>query len=1192
MTCSTCGTENRPGRKFCASCGAGLALGCPNCGASNEAGERFCGECGKPLPGAGGSAAGPAGSGAAHPGVASTGDGSAAERRLVTILFADLVGFTPFAEEKDAEDVRDVLTRYFALCTDVIERYGGIVEKFIGDAVMAVWGAPIAREDDAERAVRAGFELVDAVRTLGPGIQARCGILTGEAAVTIGATNQGMVAGDIVNTAARLQSVAPHGRVLVGESTYQAASKAIVFEEAGDQILKGKTSPVPAWLALRVVAERGGRGRSGGLEAPFVGRDDELRLLKDLFHAAARERRGRLVSVIGPGGIGKSRLAWEFEKYLDGIVTTAWWHHGRSPAYGQGISFWALGEMIRGRAGLAETDDEPTTRSKVAAMLAEHVPDESERRWIEPAMLTLLGLSGGDLPADQLFAAWRTFFERLAATGPVVLVFEDLHWADPGLLDFIDHLLEWSRDQPIYVLTLARPELLERRTDWGAGRRNFLSLGLEPLSEDSMRELLAGLVPGLPKATVDAIVTRADGMPLYAVETVRMLVADGRLREEGGAYALVGDLTTIAVPDTLTALIGARLDALDPVDRALLQAAAVLGQSFTVAGLAAVSGQDASEIEPRLAGLGRREILSVRSDPRSPERGQYAFVQALIREVSYNTLTKRDRRERHLAAARFFEMLGLDELAGALAGHYLSAHANSPVGPEADALAIQARIALTGAADRATALGSPAQALAFLEQALTIEVDAAHQPELLERAAAEAMAAGRYDRCEELARIARGQFAAHGDRLGEARVITLQTRAIMSLLRTAEAQAMLTEIVPQFDDIAGTAEHVDLVLRLAMAYWIDDTLEEAIAWADRALAEAEQHDFVASIVDGLIVKGGALGYLGRGYEAISTMRGAYALAEAHGNQVGMVRALTNLSDAQIGRDPRAALDTARTGLEQVKRLGRVDSLGILVLNGTYPALRTGDWDWAVQQGHELESSAADERDRAQGTVAPLVIAAARGEDVTSRLSEVERTLGEVTDNQARAMVRDTQGAVAFVEGRLEQAYEDEMAAGAMISWSAPTAYLTAARAALWLSDGARARTALERLDATTHGPAISAAHAEIEAGLLALAGDARAAGPRYREVLDAWRDLGLPWDVALTAIEMAVLLGPTGPGVAAAAGAARDIFARLGAIRLSTRLAEAMGWGDGGDGAPASQEAAKDEATPSASDGDRVAPSA
>ncbi|MDQ3406703.1 MAG: AAA family ATPase, partial [Chloroflexota bacterium] len=423
-----------------------------------------------------------------------------AERRLVSVLFADLVGFTPFAEERDSEDVRETLTRYFDLASEVITRYGGTVEKFIGDAVMAVWGTPTAQEDDAERSIRAALELVAAVRELGPGIQARAGVLTGEAAVTLGATNQGMVAGDIVNTAARLQSVAEPGTVLVGESTMRSASAAITFEDAGEHELKGKSGPMPAWRALRVVAERGGRGRSDILEAPFVGRDDELRLLKELFHATGREGRTRLVSVMGPAGIGKSRLGWEFFKYIDGVLEPVWWHTGRSPSYGEGITFWALGEMVRRRAGLAADDDEATTRTRIAETVAEHIPDEGERRWIEPALLALLGIGTETGGSEQLFSAWRTFFERMAETGTLALVFEDLHWADSGTLEFIEHLLEWSRTSPIFIVTLARPELLERRPNWGAGKRNFTSLYLEPLAEPAMGELLSGLVPGLSQA--------------------------------------------------------------------------------------------------------------------------------------------------------------------------------------------------------------------------------------------------------------------------------------------------------------------------------------------------------------------------------------------------------------------------------------------------------------------------------------------------------------------------------------------------------------------------------------------------------------------------------------------------------------------------------------------------------------------
>ena len=338
MNCPTCGTLNEPGRKFCGECGTKLAAVCANCGSANTPGTRFCGECGNPLaaegqglpprpvfnpsiqPGAG-IPRPPAGGGASTAPVA--------ERRLVSIMFIDLVGFTTISEGRDHEEVRELLSRYFDASREIIERYGGMVEKFIGDAVMAVWGAPTAHEDDAERAVRAALDVVDAVRMLGPGLEARGGVLTGEAAVTIGATGQGMVAGDLVNTASRLQSAAPAGVVLVGESTQRATVNAIAYESAGEQLLKGKTSPVPAFRAIRVIAERGGRGRTDRLEAPFVGRDSELRLLKDLFHATARERRTRLVSITGQGGIGKSRLAWELRKYADGVVDRVFWHEGR-----------------------------------------------------------------------------------------------------------------------------------------------------------------------------------------------------------------------------------------------------------------------------------------------------------------------------------------------------------------------------------------------------------------------------------------------------------------------------------------------------------------------------------------------------------------------------------------------------------------------------------------------------------------------------------------------------------------------------------------------------------------------------------------------------------------------------------------------------------------------------------------------
>src|ERR687887_500641 len=382
MRCPTCGAENREGRKFCADCGRPLGLTCPSCGAGNMPGERFCGECGAAL---------------TAPAVESR-EAPAAERRLVSVLFADLVGFTTLSETRDAEEVRELLSRYFDSCRRIISLYGGTVEKFIGDAVMAVWGTPSATEDDAERAVRAALDLVAAVSALGQEIgaqelRARAGVLTGEAAVTIGAEGQGMVAGDLVNTASRIQAAAEPGGVFVGDATRRATERTIVYDEAGSFELKGKDGPVALWKARRVVSGLRGSLKSEGLEAPFVGRDRELRQIKDLFHSCADERKAHLASVTGIAGIGKSRLAWEFYKYFDGIAETVFWHRGRCLSYGEGVTYWALADMVRMRCRIAEDEDEASGLTKLRATLDEHIIDASERAFVEEPLAQLLGFS-------------------------------------------------------------------------------------------------------------------------------------------------------------------------------------------------------------------------------------------------------------------------------------------------------------------------------------------------------------------------------------------------------------------------------------------------------------------------------------------------------------------------------------------------------------------------------------------------------------------------------------------------------------------------------------------------------------------------------------------------------------------------------------------------------------------------------
>jgi class 3 adenylate cyclase/tetratricopeptide (TPR) repeat protein len=1140
MTCPQCGTQAPPAAKFCPECATPLSGACPRCGTSNPPGAKFCTECAAPLSVA--SSATPA---AAAP---------VAERRLVTVLFADLVGFTPFAEERDAEEVRETLSRYFEVARETVERYGGTIEKFIGDAVMAVWGTPIAREDDAERAVRAALELVADVRALGDAIQARAGCLTGEAAVTIGATDQGMVAGDIVNTAARLQAAAEPGTVLVGESTMRAAQAAIAFEAAGASSLKGKASPVPAYQALRVVAERGGRNRAGSLEPPFVGREEELRQLKDQYHAVTREARPRLVSIMGPAGIGKSRLAWEFSKYTDGLVEEMWWHSGRSPAYGEGITFWALGEMIRRRAELVETDDEPTTRARVAEMLALHVPDPEERRWIEPAMLTLLGIGEAAGGSDQHFAAWRTFFERMATTGPVTLVFEDLHWADSGLLDFIDHLLEWTRELPIYIVTLARPELLERRPTWGAGKRHFTSIFLEPLPEVSMRELLTGLIPGLPEPAMQAIVARADGVPLYAVETVRMLVADGRLEERDGAYVPTGSLSELAIPDTLTALIASRLDSLDPTERALLQDAAVLGQSFTPDALAAVAGTAPEELDARLRALVRRELLVLRADPRAPDRGQYAFVQSLIREVAYNTLARADRKTRHLAAARFFESLPTDELAGALAGHYLAAHDNAAPGAEADALAAQARVALRAAADRARALAAHGQAARFLLQALDVTSDVAEHADVEERAGEALDVAGRNEDAFRHLISAMDARRNLGDVNGTVRAAAKAVKTLLDAYRTDEALAHAEAAIAEFESLGETPEMVRLLGQRARALFFMDRYDAATEAADAVAKAAERLNLLPVLADTLVTKGTVMIINGRPREGLVLVAGGGDLALANDLYEVALRAAINRGFAENLEDPRRGFASSTSGLELARRLGMQSYAIILASNACEYALRTGDWAWAER---EL-ASVPDDLDpglRVPVLTQQVIFDALRGNDVSDRLPELERLVAaQAYDLNTQAQVNLVRAWVAWLRAPTG-AHAAWMQFAEMSRQTMGESLLSAARVALWEGDHPAMRANLDGFaGSATFGRTVDAWASSLESAWMALDGRTADALVGFRESERTFLDLDLPWDRAMCAMDMVASLPSDLPEAGAARERAREIFAALGSPPLLDRL--------------------------------------
>jgi len=1046
--CRQCGASVGGGHRFCGECGCPLG-GCPSCGEPVTVGQKFCHACGHALNAATPAPATglPPGGGllpAAQPGAAE-GAGTAgglvaehpaptAERRLVSVLFADLVGFTTLSESRDSEEVRELLARYFDTSRSLIERYGGLVEKFIGDAVMAVWGTPVANEDDAERAVRAALDLVEAVSALGqeigaPGLKARAGVLTGEAAVNLEAAGQGMVAGDLVNTASRIQSVADPGSVFVGETTRRSAEAAVAYEDAGPRQLKGKAEPVRLWRALRVVGGIGGALRPEGLEAPFVGRDRELHLVKEMFHASAGESNARLVSITGIAGIGKSRLAWEFFKYIDGLAGTVLWHRGRCLAYGQGVAYWALSEMVKSRAGISE-DDEPTAaRAKLARTLADYLPDEDERLWAEPRLAQLIGADGQKThERDSLFAAWRVFFERLSACEPVVLVFEDLQWADGGLMDFIEHVLQWSRDHRIFILALARPELAEKRPDWGAGCRNFTSLSLGPISADAMAKLLSGLVPGLPEQLRDGVLQRAEGVPLYAVETVRMLIDRGVLIRDGATYRVPEAVSALEVPETLHALIAARLDNLTPAERSVVQNASVLGKMFTVPAVAHVAGMGQEALLPLLAALVRKEILSVQADPRSPERGQYGFLQDLVRRVAYERLPKQERKAKHLASAEYLAAAWAEdegEIAEILASHYLEAYAAAPHAPDAPKIQGRARETLTQAGDRAGSLGANSEAQRYFEQAAGLEEDQLARARLLERAGQAAYLAGSLGAARTHYDAATEAFRAREDLRATARLAARlgdidneEGRPADGIDRMEQAFAVLSQDEPD-EDLAT------LAATLGRLHFFRGDMDNARSRLETALDIAEPLALPEVISQALNTKAVVGLYQGRVEEAGALLRHALEIAVDHDLSTAALRAYVNLAETLHRRDRyEESLEKYQEGIALARRVGNRLWEVPLVCERLFPLFVVGRWHEALQSAAEIP-----EADLARGNMLGPVLALPAIHVARGNLPGAQRVLSvcarfESSDDvQERAAYAVGRAVVLRAEGRHDRALD-------------------------------------------------------------------------------------------------------------------------------------------------------------------------
>jgi class 3 adenylate cyclase len=687
---------------------------CQRCGEDNPERARFCLGCAAPL---------------AAPALPRR-----EERKRVSVLFCDLVGFTRRSERLDIEDVRGLLAPYYSRLRADLERYGGTVEKFIGDAVMALFGAPVAHEDDPERAVRAALAIREAMAEFNQAnpaldLHVRVGVTTGEALVVLDARpveGEGMASGDVVNTAARLQAGASVDGILVDETTMRATDRQIDYRPAEPVQAKGKAEPVRVWQALAAQASLG-VDVAQAPQTSLVGRDRELGLLADALARARTEQAPQLVTLVGVPGMGKSRLVFELLQLVEVEPELTTWRQGRCLPYGEGVAFWALGEIVKAQAGILESDEAEPAEAKLTRAVGDVVGDSQEAAWVTVHLRPLVGLEstrelGGDRQGEA-FAAWRRFLEALAEQGPTVLVVEDLHWADEVLLDFLDHLVDWVADVPLLVVCTARPELLARRPGWGGGKPNAATVSLTPLSEADTARLVGSLLGQvlLPAELQAALLARAGGNPLYAEEYVRMLADRGFLRRVGATWQLER-AEELPLPETVQGIIAARLDTLAAEDKSLVQDAAVLGKVGWLGALAALGDAEPAALEARLHTLERRELL--RRERRSAVAGerQYAFRHVLVRDVAYAQLPRAARADKHQRVARWLEALSPDraeDRAELLAHHWQAALEYARVvGQETAELVTRTQLALRDAGDHALAVNAYGAAIRWYRAAL------------------------------------------------------------------------------------------------------------------------------------------------------------------------------------------------------------------------------------------------------------------------------------------------------------------------------------------------------------------------------------------------------------------------------------------------------------------------------------------
>jgi class 3 adenylate cyclase/tetratricopeptide (TPR) repeat protein len=946
VTCPSCAYENNDDARFCAGCGEPLGATCAVCGTLVPPGGRFCPNCGTPLE---------------DPG---PGEAPVEERRVVSILFADLAGFTSRSDQADPEDVRRTLMPFHAIAKEEIERYGGALDKFIGDAAMGVFGAPVAHEDDAERAIRAALAIQ--ARTSEMEIPVRAAVNTGEAVVTFATGPQvgENVAGDVVNTASRLQSVAPHGGVAVGESTYRATRGAVDFRELDPVTVKGKSDPLRIWVV--VAMREHDPGRADEEATPFVGRERERSLLRDLYARAVRERSLQLVTIVGEPGIGKTRLVGDLRDHVRSHEEPTTWYRGRCLPYGESVTFAPLEEVVREATGVRRSDHREEAAEKLGRHLRTLEPRAEDAEWLRARLAPLLGLvdvEGQAANREESFAAWTRFLGDEASLAPTVLVIEDLHWADPTMLDFLDQLGDRLSDVPLLLVATARPELFDIRRDWGAGKPNSSTLTLSPLTENDMQHLLAELLVRtvLPPGAQAPLVASAGGNPLYALEFVRMLADRGAVDDAG----------SIALPDSIQALIAARLDALSPTQRSLLQDAAVVGDHFWSGAVASMNAGDV-DVAERLRELQRRGMIRRSSTQTIEDQDEFSFSHGLVRDVAYKQIPRAGRVRRHLAVARWLEETAGDRLedrAEPLAYHTtaaLSLARAAQLPEDTPELQDEARRFLVIAGKRQTSI-DVAQAALYYERAL--ELTPADHPDrstILREATGFRWRSGRlsvdeavtaYEEAVDLALM-------HDDAEGAAFALRRLYFQLGFRGDSEAARAALERGIELLDDREPSPVLAELYAALAEDEMFGGRSEESLRWATRAL-ELPHSDSIAVMT--LHIRGNGrleLGDLG----GMDDLWEALRQAEASGTALDQATSYSYLSEwVGVIDGPVRGLEMNdasieicdRRGIQGQGMWGRAESLWLL-----YDA---GRWDdllaavatllpWATEHGDTIVES--------------------------------------------------------------------------------------------------------------------------------------------------------------------------------------------------------------------------------------------